>query len=333
MSEKDPPRRRPPRPKKGSLGGGKRVNPVADGVEHTEPVSPHTERPWTSDQDDPADGAISPKEGPEPSPAPGPEPSPAPSPDPGAGPEPGRQPIVPDSPTAVAMVARTLPDSEAEPASGSKLTAQQWADRDKCEKVLTVAQGMSWLRGSALRIMYKRELWRETHDSFEAYANEIWEFSRQYAYLLIAMAPLAERMVARTDRLSERQVRALHPYAERHGLDAADLVFATVVDTESGRVSGALLDTIVKQLPSDRFEESEVRTLITEYLRGPRALAAPETKKPAEPETVAVFATGQRRLHKIVRSVVKVAPQDPALARQFAAELRAAADELEGTAR
>lgn len=73
--------------------------------------------------------------------------------------------------------------------------------------------------GRALAMVRDERLYRETHESFEAYAAETFDISRQQAYRLIDAAQVLEAMSPMGDigdgPRSERQARELAPLKDR----------------------------------------------------------------------------------------------------------------------
>jgi hypothetical protein len=85
--------------------------------------------------------------------------------------------------------------------------------------------------GNALAEINTEQLYRCTHDSFEAYVKDRFGISRSFAYRAIEGARVADVLSPMGDTLNERQARELA------GLPAADVVevFQRAVDATSGK--------------------------------------------------------------------------------------------------
>ncbi|MFI0453683.1 hypothetical protein [Actinomadura sp. 6N118] len=211
------------------------------------------------------------------------------------------------------------------------LTPQEESDLATCEAAVDGLRLAFWAAGKALQVIRDARLYRQSHDSFEAYVAERWDMSRPQAYRLIAAWPLAERLSPIGDRLSESQIRELLPVADRHGTDAAATVYETVAETDGVKVTAAVLKGAVAVLPNtDRFDPAEASTQIRAYLAGEADPLAPVEADPAE-----VFAADVARVRSTIRrafrrdSLRAVASTRPDEARKLAAELRELAAELD----
>lgn len=313
---------------KGSLGG----NPLRDDAEHTEPVSPHRDAEWI--RDDPE------KDAGEPDPAalpPGTTGQIAKPAGPAAPPTPDLAQVVASSlDTLPTTLAATLPERREPQSASPALAADERQALARCEQVLAVADAMFWVQGRALETIAIGHLHREDYESFEDYTAARWGRSARRAYQLIEVAPLGEyltaevRKIFHTATINEAHTRALLPLAKTHGNEAAALVLTTILDTDQ-KVTAALLQAVLAILPQDRFDREETVRLIKDYLA-----ADTRVLPPAEPtDSTETFIAGVRRVRSVLRRTIRketlqaAAHAHPDEARQFAAELRELANELD----
>jgi hypothetical protein len=192
-----------------------------------------------------------------------------------------------------------------------------------------------WAAGKALQAIRDGRLYRETHPTFEAYVEQEWQMTRQQAYRLIAVWPLAERLSPMGDKLNERQVRELLPVVSGHGQDAAVTVYRTAVEAGTRKVTAELLHEVVAILPGDRFDPAEAAERIRAYLAGEPG-APPPPPPPPQPGPEKVFAAGTSRVERGMRDVVDsaeaAASADPARVRKFVADVRAMLEKIEQAA-
>lgn len=101
--------------------------------------------------------------------------------------------------------------------------------------------------GRLLGYVRDRELWRKAatpYNSWDEYLRLRWDWTRQYANLLIRMVPVIEACSPHSDRpINGGQGKALLRVVERHGIDAAVEVFKA---TPGRRSAAALEKTAVR---------------------------------------------------------------------------------------
>jgi hypothetical protein len=189
---------------------------------------------------------------------------------------------VPVSPAAVAAAA-IVPDPYLAVTDG-QLNPREHDDLATCEAALDNLRLAFTAAGKALQVIRDAKLYREGYATFEAYLAERWEMSRPQAYRLIESWPLAQRLSLSPmgDKLNERQVRELLPFADRHGQDAAAVVYQAVAETDGVQVTAAILHGAVGVLPADHFDPDEAVTQIRAYLAGAAALPPPAAPLPVE---------------------------------------------------
>lgn len=203
-----------------------------------------------------------------------------------------------------------------------------------CEAALDSLRLAFWAAGKALQVIRDARLYRETHDTFEAYVEDRWQMSRPQAYRRIDAWPLAERLSPIGDKLNKRlnegQVRELLPLAEIHGRDAAETVYSTVAETDGVTVTAAVLHGVVGILPADRFDPAEAAEQIRAYLAGAPVAPGRSAADPVGTVT-AESAKILRALHRVssARVLRAALDADPDAVRRLIAEVRAGLDALE----
>lgn len=283
-------RRRPPR-RKGTIGGG---NPLLDDVEHTDPVSPLAGAAWTVD----ATGDPTAEQKP-----------------PG-----GRE----EQPIAV-LDARSLPVPQDTGEVSGPLSVGERSDLVVCEQAIDTLRVAFWAAGRALQVIRDGRLYREVYSSFDEYCEERWGIQRSYAHKLIRAWPLAERLEPIAPKtINEGQVRELLPVVARHGEDAAVTVYETIATTDGVKVTASVIKGAVAVLPPDHFDRDEAIEQIRAYLRGEYLTPADRSGDDAS-----VFTVEAGRLHTIAARVARHAREHPDKVREFAAELRTLADQME----
>lgn len=92
------------------------------------------------------------------------------------------------------------------------LTSIERAELAKCESVITAGIAGFAAAGKALARIRDKQLFRESHDSFEKYVADTWKMGRDQARNLINAAAVLENLtttVAETLPATERQARPL----------------------------------------------------------------------------------------------------------------------------
>ncbi len=232
---------------------------------------------------------------------------------------------------AVAPVisARSVPAPYASGEQG-QLSVSEQADLATCEAALDNLRLAFAAAGKALQVIRDARLYRNTHDTFEAYVEQRWGMGKSQAYRLVEAWPLAERLSPIGERLTESHVRELLPFAGRHGQDAAAAVYQAVAEADGIRVTASVLHDVVGILPADYFDPAEAASQIRAYLAGDHAPAQPPAADPVQAFT---RESGRfvRNLHRFATSEAIRAAQaaNPDAVRQAVADIRAALDEIE----
>lgn len=220
-----------------------------------------------------------------------------------------------------------IPDPQDPETDDDTLTDAEQKRLATYEAVLDRHRNAFWEDGKVLEGIIRGKLHRgQGYPSVEAYLDDRWGISRTVAYRRIELWRIGERLSPMGDRFNERQARVLKPYSDRHGLDAAETVYRTIVETEGVKVTARLVEDAVGVLPEGKYNEKKTVEIVRAFLAGEMkpAIPGPAPGVQANPgELVDKF-------RKAIRSInVKEFRDIPSGARlEVAKELRALADEI-----
>jgi hypothetical protein len=178
-------------------------------------------------------------------------------------------------PQGVAMLAVSLPAPHEAFSDNPVLMEDERRDLIAAERAVDHLRLAFWAAGKALARIQSGRLYRETHQTFEAYLSDRWDMSLSQAHRLIQAWPLAEAIgvspIGET-KLTESQVRALLPVARKHGEDVAARVYQAVAETEGVRVTAALLADAGRALPDvgAQLGAEQVAEAVRVFLAGQR---------------------------------------------------------------
>ncbi len=248
-------------------------------------------------------------------------------------PVPAVVPAGPQEPALPAVItAAVLPDPHS-PTGEGDLSAGELADLATCEAALDNLRLAFAAAGKALQVIRDARLYRVTHPTFAEYVDQRWGMKTSQAYRLIEAWPLAQALSPIGDRLTESQVRELLPLADKHGNDAAAVVYETVTEAGGGRVTATLLRDVVGILPGGHFDPAEAVAQIREYLAGQPQPAVSPTPRDADP--VQAFTAVTSRLLASLQGIADgeaikaVGRANPDLVRETIATVRATLHKIE----
>lgn len=222
-----PPQRRKGSIGKGSIGG---ANPLADGAEHTPPVSPLRDAEWRP-------GALS------------------------------AASLEVIAPVADANVLTMPLPAPTETELTGPLDDREQAQLTACESSIDGLRVAFWAAGRALQVVRDGRLYRDRYATFDEYVEQRWDMQRSYAHKLIRAWPLAAELHPVAPAINEGQVRELLPVAAQHGAEAAVTVYTTIAGAVDVKVTAGKLREAVALLP-ERFDKAEVVALLQAWLRG-----------------------------------------------------------------
>jgi hypothetical protein len=227
----------------------------------------------------------------------------------------------------LAWLAGEVPDPYSGDGSALTLSAEEELHLERCETAIAASTIFFALKGKALQTIRDARLYKQTHSTFDLYCLDRWDLTARRVNQLIEGWELGMRLGTMVPKIvNERQVRALQPYASRHGIDAATQVYQAIADV--ARPTGALVERVVAALPEARHDPEIVARLVRDAiaLEGARTLPARNDRKAPD-----VFEVETTRLRRASQQMLAVARERPQEAREFAGALRTLADEVERT--
>ncbi|WP_433734923.1 hypothetical protein ACQP0C_41615 (plasmid) [Nocardia sp. CA-129566] len=239
---------------------------------------------------------------------------------------------VPLTSAPAAVTVAEIPEPYDQPDATGALTAKERNHLAACEAALDVLRIAFWRAGKALKVISDARLYRESHDTFEAYVVDRWQMQTSQAYRLISAAAVAEPIALSPmgDKINERQVRELLPVADKHGNQAAvDLYLALVQEAANANGSGPKVTANLVQktvaaavaaLPPGVVWD---RDTITQIVRSVLGLTGEQVDddQAADEAPSAWFETEGSRVATLADKVAKRAQKHPDEARAFAAAL------------
>lgn len=155
-------------------------------------------------------------------------------------------------------LAESLPNldavQEVSEGDASELTETERQQKNKTEEVIRTAVAVGnasiWIVAQGLERAHKGRWWRRSHETYEAYVNDLTGRSASYVRRLRSGAPLALETAARTGRVpNPGQVEETRKTEKVHGQTAAILLFQVVseVAEEMGDKSTAETLRLVRQ--------------------------------------------------------------------------------------
>lgn len=221
------------------------------------------------------------------------------------------------------MPALRIPDPQDPETDDGTLTG---AEQERLAAYLNVYERHReafWEEGKALAGIVKGALHRKDYPSLDAFLAAKWGgMSRTVAYRRIELWQVGERLSPMGD-INERQARAFHPYAVKHGLDAAEVVYRTLIEADGVTVTATLVEDAVAVLPDGKFNEKRTVERVRAFLAGG---VKPAIAEPAQVDAGTQVAKFRATLRRI--KVDRLRTADPAARKELAEELRALADEL-----
>ncbi|MDG4475406.1 hypothetical protein [Thiovibrio frasassiensis] len=209
------------------------------------------------------------------------------------------------------------------------LSSRERMLREELERRIISEFGAFHRVGTALAEINERQLYRETHRTFESYCKNLWDMARGTAYRYIAAAEVFEnvsKLETNTDEtmtllpINEAQVRPL----TRLKPEQQVAVWRSVVDTAGpGRkITASLVNKAVKGFLGERV------------VKAIRTAKAKVRLSPVSAEFIEVFEAFADQLIKEKESGYKYTPRVEIIKRldQLRAEIAMDGEEIEGPA-
>jgi hypothetical protein len=142
------------------------------------------------------------------------------------------------------------------------LIAQEREMLVRCEAALENLRFAFWAAGKALQVVRDARLYRATHGTFEEYCLDRWDITPQYAGKLIRAWRVAEKLfeakggksndleTAVSKKLGFAQAWELVPLAEEHSVEAAEMLYLTLIRIKGAAVTAAMVAGAVAALPA-----------------------------------------------------------------------------------
>jgi hypothetical protein len=92
---------------------------------------------------------------------------------------------------------------------GSWLSTEEEIELAKCEETIEQFRNSGLEAGRALITIFDQRLYRKTHDTFEKYLKDRWDWDRSYGWRLIRAAKMIGMLPTGDKPETERQVRPL----------------------------------------------------------------------------------------------------------------------------
>ncbi|MGW6588425.1 hypothetical protein [Streptomyces globisporus] len=172
------------------------------------------------------------------------------------------------------------------------LTSDEKGMLAQCVAAVDTLQWAFWLAGKALENIKTGKLYRAECDSFDEFVWRRWQMKKAYANKLIRTWRIAEAVfellsnevapIGATSRkkptalslhaekalkaLNQAQVWELVPVADTWDVDAAVLVYKTVVEVNGTNVTAKVINGAVEALPDGDFDAEQVIDHIRSYL-------------------------------------------------------------------
>lgn len=102
-------------------------------------------------------------------------------------------------------------DATSDGAKAEPLTTEEAKELKECERVIEQGLRTPTDVGKALASVNGKKLYRATHESFEAYCEDVWKMERTHAYRLIRAAGVVDDIERQTKKSSENQKDQMWP--------------------------------------------------------------------------------------------------------------------------
>lgn len=143
------------------------------------------------------------------------------------------------------------------------LTHDERNELARCEQVIAEGQVAFVATGRALARIRDGRLYRETHDTFDDYAREMWQMARSRAYQLVDAAAVST--MVDTPPRNERQARALVPLLDEP--DVLRAAWSRVVDEHGDNVTAVKITRVVDEYIDDDAPQRQRRYLLQTLAR------------------------------------------------------------------
>ncbi|MFG3042882.1 hypothetical protein ACGFYZ_38885 [Streptomyces sp. NPDC048330] len=171
------------------------------------------------------------------------------------------------------MTLADLPEPIETPDAAGDLSEEEEQILALCMQGVQQFEDAWWVMGKSMANISSRRLYRKTHPSFEAFAQDVFKKSRPIAYEEMTAYAIGELLSARADKafegnsngvsaradipsIGKKAAGALNPITKDYGAETSVAVHETIKDATGKTVTVKALTGIVQQLP--RKEEREL---------------------------------------------------------------------------
>lgn len=223
------------------------------------------------------------------------------------------------------MTLMDLPDPQDTPDATGDLSLEEEEILSLCMRGIKQFENAWWVMAKSMANINARRLYRRTHSTFEAFAQDVLKKSRPTAYEEITAYRVGELVSARADKpfegdsntlsaradIGKKAAVALNTVTRDYGPEAAVAVHETIVDATGKSVPVKKLQAIITRLPRRDDQEltteelaAHARQIVADQIR--EAAAAPAPAKPPAISTAARHATAMEHLRAAVRDLEAV---------------------------
>ncbi|MEU5157757.1 MULTISPECIES: hypothetical protein [Actinomycetes] len=184
------------------------------------------------------------------------------------------------------MVLADLPEPIETPDATGDLSDEEEQILALCMRGVQQFEDAWWVMGKAMANINNRRLYRKTHGTFGAFAEEVFKKSRPIAYEEMTAYAIGELLSARADKPFERNsnemsaradtpsigkkaASALNPITKDYGPDTSIAVHETIKDATGKTVTVKAISGIVQQVPRKEDKElsqDELTALVRELV-------------------------------------------------------------------
>ena len=137
-----------------------------------------------------------------------------------------------------------------------ELTVIEKTELEKLETIINQDMGAFYRVGCALAKIRDSRLYRETHDTFEAYCKDRWEMSKMHAYRLMDSSKVQDALKSNPLGylpINERQARPLTKLATA---EAQQEAWEMVVETApEGKITAKHIASVIKKIQNETIKE------------------------------------------------------------------------------
>ncbi|MEU6460083.1 hypothetical protein [Streptomyces sp. NPDC047065] len=252
-----------------------------------------------------------------------------------------------------------IPDPVETPEAIGDLSQEEEGILALCMQAFKQFENAWWVTAKAMANVNARRLYRRTHPTFEAFAQDVFNKSRPLAYEEMAAYPIGELLSARADKaferdsndpsaradtpvISKKAAGALNSITKDYGPEVSVAVHETIKDTTGKSVPIKTITGVVQQIPRKRekeLTEAEITDLARELVaqqqsvkdssgqQGEAEKTNGSSKKPALDALRAAVAELESAHGRLAPSKIKKAlEEDPDSTAAILAAAKSAAD-------